>query len=88
MGASGLGLLPSLTLVTVNATMWFDSLLPFMKAEKHECCTECGKNAVLRWYRVTALHLPKAEHWHCNACNDVMEDIQVRSKVREKKKNE
>ena len=59
----------------------FDSLLPFMKQKEFEYCAECGKNSVFRWYRVTPAHLPKDEHWHCNACNAVMEDIQVRRNV-------
>ena len=86
MGASGLGLLPSLTLVTVNATMWFDSLLPFMKDKKdYEFCALCGKNSVFRWYRVTAAHIPKENLWVCSACNAVNEDIMVRERTEKRK---
>ena len=61
----------------------FDSLLPFMKKEDEafECCAECGKNAVFRWYRVTEAHVPKSEFWICSACNTVNEDIQVRHSI-------
>ena len=46
-----------------------------------ERCTECGKNAVFRWYRTTAAHVPREAIWVCNACNAVNEDFRVRFTV-------
>ena len=52
------------------------------EVDKHECCTECGKNSVFRWYRVTAAHIPRDNRfWRCSACAQVEEDIQVRRSV-------
>ena len=79
----------------IDATMRFDSLLPFMKNEPKldERCVDCGKNAVFRWYRITEAHVPRETIWVCSACNTVNEDIQVRSSIyfrrlREKLQNE
>ena len=47
-----------------------------------ERCTECGKNAVFRWYRVIEAHIPREAIWVCNACNAVNEDFRVRFTVR------